>query len=119
MKNLKIYKSALAILTATSILLLNGCSTSKNNEENKSETKGLNNHCSHLTVYFEEGPITFKECDGYEISAAIKQSYLRYDIQKDEQEIISKGYTSNYSYNIVDHSVTDEIIDIESIQKSK
>ena len=38
MKNLKIYKSALAILTATSILLLSGCSSENKKDENKEKS---------------------------------------------------------------------------------
>ena len=115
MKNLKIYKSALALLTATSILLLCGCSSS--NEERK---KSKEESCTHLTIYFENTPITFKECEGYDISTTGhgSSSEITYTIKKDNSTIIS-GTTTMYNEYYVYHSVADELINQESIQKSK
>jgi len=118
MKNLKIYKSALALLTATSILLLCGCSSSKNeNQENKTKDESA---CTHLTVYFEDTPITFKECEGYDISTNMhgSSSEINYIIKKDNSVIIS-GTTTMYNKYYIYHSVADELINQESIQKSK
>ena len=115
MKNLKIYKSALALLTATSILLLCGCSSTK---EEKKESKEKS--CTHLTIYFEDIPITFKECEGYDISTRRfgSSSEIEYDIEKDGKDIIS-GLTTNYNNYHVYHSMADEILNQESVQKSK
>ena len=118
MKNLKIYKPALALVTATSILLLCGCSTSKNeNQENKVKDESA---CTHLTVYFDDKPVTFKECEGYDIATYISMnsSEAHYTIQKDNLTIIS-GSTTMYNEYHVYHSITDELIDEESVQKYK
>ena len=59
MKNLKVYKRALALITATSILLLSGCSDEKKDENKEKKL------CQHTTIYFEDQPITIKECENY------------------------------------------------------
>ena len=115
MKNLKIYKSALAILTATSILLLCGCNSSKKENKENKETS-----CTHLTVYFEDKPVTFKECEGYDISTSMhgSSSEISYTIKKDNLKIIS-GNTAIYNKYHIYHNVVDELINEESAQKSK
>lgn len=112
MENLKIYKSALALVTATSILLLCGCNSSK--KENK-ETS-----CTHLTVYFENKPVTFKECEGYDISTNMhgSSSEISYTIKKDNLKIIS-GTTTIYNKYHIYHNVVDELLNQESAQKTK
>ena len=79
MKKLKLYKKAIAVTAAGSLVLLCGCSSKSNtnNEETTNQTK--TGSCTHLTVYFEDKPITFKECEGYEISYEIilKGGYMR------------------------------------------
>ena len=117
MKNLKIYKSAIALLTATSILLLSGCSGSSDDNAKESKEKP----CTHLTVYFGDQPITFKECEGYVIDAwdSSKGGELHYDIERDEHKLISNGFTNDYNLYDVYHSNADELIDEESVQKSR
>lgn len=117
MKNLKIYKSALAILTATSILLLSGCSGENKKDENKEKKL-----CQHITIYFEDKPITIKECENYgeyDVSTFLRtNSRLEYSIKKDENVIIS-GVTSMYNISNVDHENNIEIFDNEVTQKTK
>lgn len=115
MKNLKIYKSALALVTATSILLLCGCQSSKKENQERKEKP-----CTHLTVYFEDSPVTFKECEGYDISTTFhgSSSEVSYNIKKDNFKIIT-GITALYNDYHVYHSVADEILNQESIKKSK
>ena len=62
MKNLKVYRKAFAILTVSTLVLMTGCGKS---EDKKKEPKI--EPCEHLTIYFEDQPITFKECEGYEL----------------------------------------------------
>ena len=114
MKNLKIFQSATALFAAGSILLLSGCSSEQ--ADDKKETK----LCSHLTVYFEDTPITFKECEGYVISydARLDGGIVKYNISKDGEIIISHGRTTVANKYLVNHDVADEIIDEESIQKT-
>lgn len=118
MKNLKIYKSSLALLTATSILLLNGCSASKNEIKENNETK--EKACTHLTVYFEDSPVTFKECEGYDINYSFgnRSGKLSYTINKDGSLIV-EGVTQSYNQYDVNHSIADELIDEKSVQKVK
>ena len=120
MKNLKIYKSALAFATATSIFLLSGCISSNSNNDNKEKTKNKEELCTHLTVYFEDKPVTFKECEGYDVSTKRfgSSSEIEYDIEKDGKDIIS-GITTNYNNYHAYHSVADEILNQESVQKTK
>ena len=110
MKNLKIYKSALALLTATSLLLLCGCNGKKNEKGTES--------CSHLTVYFDDNPVTFKECEGYEIDYRFSEGRLIYEIQKDDTRILD-GSTNEFNKYEVYHNETDALIDEESVQKSR
>ena len=117
MKNLKIYKSALTLVTATTaILLLSGCTSSNNNGNNNNKEKS----CTHLTVYFQDTPVTFKECEGYDISVSRhgQSSEIDYKIVKNDMNIIS-GITTIYNTYEVYHNVADELIDEESVQKSK
>ena len=110
MKNLKIYKSALALLTATSILLLCGCNSSKKDNKNDS--------CRHLTVYFEDSPVTFKECEGYEIGEVYSYGRLLYEVKKENQTFLSGG-TNQFNIYKVNHDTCDELINEESVQKTK
>lgn len=112
MKNFKIYKSALALITSASILLLSGCSSTQKNEQQKNES------CKHLTIYFEDEPITFKECDGYRIGTTRDLYYVDYQILKDNEKIL-EGETQIENLYYINHNVADEIIENESIQKIK
>lgn len=115
MKNFKIYKSVLAIITSASILLLSGCSSNTKKEEKvKSEP------CRHLTVYFEDEPVTFKECEGYDVSIEreVYSSEIQYKIKKDSG-IVFNGITPNYNSYSVYHDLDDELVENESIQKVK
>ena len=118
MKNLKIYKRTIAILTASTLILMSGCS--KQTEEAKKE-KTKTEPCKHVTIYFEDKPVTFKECEGYELYANIGgySGELSYDIKKDGQTLIKNGETNDYNSYEVYHVYADEIIDNESVQKAK
>ena len=115
MKNFKIYKSALAIIGSASILLLSGCGSNTNKEE-----KAKSQPCKHLTVYFEDEPITFKECEGYDVSIEREgySSEIQYKIKKDSETLFN-GITTNYNSYSVYHNVADDIIENEAIQKVK
>ena len=102
MKKIKIYKSALAILTATTISLFSGC-TDKN-------IKKSENACMHLTVYFEDKPITFKECEGYDIYTSNNDGMLKYRISRNGEKIVYDGWTNSFHYCEVNHKY-DSLID--------
>ena len=114
MKKLKIYKSAIALLTSASIVLFSGCTGSE------VETKKQSEPCRHLTIYFEEVPITFKECEGYDISCSSEEysGMLNYVIYKDELPI-AYGETQLYNHYYIYHSNDDKIVKNESVQKTK
>lgn len=117
MKNLKVYKRVLAILTASTLVLMSSCSKS-NKEPKKEEPKA----CKHLVVYFEDQPITFKECEGYSFGTTALYGYnsdLEYSIYKDGKNIIYDGSTNQFNFYEVYHEYADEIIDNESVQKAK
>ena len=119
MKNLKIYKRAIAILTASTLILMSGCS--KQTEETKKE-KTKTEPCKHITIYFEDEPITFKECEGYqfeETTTGQRSGRLMYTIKKGDKIIIKDGYTNQYNEYGVYHEYADEIIENESVQKAK
>ena len=118
MKELKVYKKALAILAASSLTLLCGCSVESNSPE-KTE-KRTPDYCKHLTVYFEDTPVTFKECEGYRISIDrhTNSSEIGYSILKNDVDLFS-GTTTIYNQYLVNHAVDDEIINEESVQKVK
>ena len=115
MKNFKIYKSALALITSTSILLLCGCGSNAN-KENKTKSAP----CTHLTIYFADEPITFKECGGYDISVNRYNTSgeIGYVIEK-ENKILFNGVTSNYNNYTIYHDFVDDITQNESIKKLK
>lgn len=68
MKNLKIYKKSLAILSAVSLVLFSGCSETKT-KENKEVKKEKS--CEHLVEYFKDEPIIFEECRRNKIMAIV------------------------------------------------
>ena len=118
MKELKVYKKVVAILTASTLSLMTaGCGAKK--EEQKEElTTTL---CKHVTVYFEDEPITFKQCEGYEIKARDGgyAAEIIYTVSKDGKILIDNGATSLYNVYNVNHDLADEIIENESVQKTK
>ena len=118
MSNFKVYKKAIAVLTAGTLVLFSGCTAKTNNSEanTKPDTKG----CIHLTVYFEDKPITFKECDGYEIyiETNYQNSRLYYEIEKDSKLILD-GVTLNYNAVAIDHDVVDKNFYNEVLKKSR
>ena len=73
-----------------------------------------------MTIYFEDNPVTFKECYGYDISLRRfgDSSEIAYEIEKNNNEILS-GITTMYNYYDVYHNVLDDLIDEESIQKTR
>ena len=74
--------------------------------------------CRHLTVYFGDTPITFKECDGYEIEVETSYGRLLYEVEKENQKILT-GTTNQYNTYRVDHNICNELIDEKSVQKTK
>lgn len=120
MKNLKIYKRALALVTSASILLLSGCTSTNTQNTNETKSKQKEEKCTHLTVYFENNPITFKECDGFDIDTRRygRSSEIEYNITRKKDEII-KGVTTNYHEFFIRHSEIDTFFDDESIKKTR
>ena len=100
------------------LVLFSGCTAKSNNSETKSEQESKS--CIHLTVYFEDQPITFKECEGYEIDieTSYENSRLYYEIEKDSKLILD-GVTINYNAVAIDHDVVDENFDNDVLKKSK
>ena len=121
MKNLKVYKRVLSLLTASSLVLLCGCSFKSNTNNAETLNQIKTETCTHLTVYFEDEPITFKECEGYKINSEVvlEGGYLKYNILKDDTAIISSGRTTRFNRYVVDHEISDKIFNNESIQKLK
>ena len=64
--------------------------------------------------------MTFKECEGYDIASTTTtySSEAYYSIKKDNETVIS-GSTTMYNEFYVYHGVADELLNQESIQKSK
>lgn len=115
MKKAKFYKSALSLLTATSILLMSGCTGGKRNQEQQEQQEC----CAHLTIYFDNEAITFKECDGYDIAyKGYGGGTINYTIKKGNEELIF-GDTSQYNGYYVYHDVADGELDSEAIQKTR
>ena len=122
MKNLNIYKRTLALVTSASMLLLSGCSGGTNNTKDISKQGRQDEYCLHFTVYFEDKPVTFKACDGYDVNyeGDLKGGLMKYGVSKDGNSIIrNNSYTSNFNAYYVNHNNADEIIDHPSAQKSK
>lgn len=120
MKNLQIYKSAIAGLSLASIALFSGCSLDST-EAKTSTPDEISTKCSHLTIYFEDQPITFKQCEGYDINivAYSHGGHMQYSVSEDGKKIIYEGITTLANYYEVYHEVADEILDNESVQKTR
>ena len=122
MKNLKVYKKALAVLSAGTLVLFSGCSL--NSTYNDIETTILQTekkaNCRHLIVYFEDKPITFKECEGYEVKYddGYYSSSLYYEVKKDNQTIL-EGMSLKYNAVDVLHNIVDHEFNVESLEKVK
>ena len=121
MKNLKIFKRATALFAAGSILLLSGCNAKTSTNNTETTDKPVINYCTHLTVYFGDTPITFKECEGYKIisSSRVDSGLITYNVTKDGTTVISNGRTTEFNKYLVNHDVVDQIIDEKSVQKTK
>lgn len=112
MKKLKIYKKAVAALTLSTVVLFSGCTEGTNSQKNSE-------NCFHLTIYFEDKPVTFKECEGHEIDTTKSSVGLWYSISNENDTLITDGYTNQYNCYYVNHNNADEIIDHSSVQKHK
>lgn len=121
MKNLKIFQRATALFAAGSILLLSGCSSKQTTNTTAAQNKEIPEYCTHLTVYFEDTPITFKECEGYKVfySSRVDSGLVSYSVTKDDTTVIESGRTSNFNIYSVNHDAVDQIIDEDSVQKTK
>ena len=98
MKNIKIYKKTLSLLTATAIsLTLSSCSRKK--------------------TITEQEKTTFKECEGYDLHIkSINHSDCHYTISKND-EIYLTGATTEFNYFTVNHNLYES--ENKAIQKSK
>lgn len=109
MKKNKIYKRVFALLSATTISLFSGCSD-KNVKTNKDA-------CIHLTIYFEDTPITFKECDNFDIYTENNDGMLYYKISNVGDKIIYKGITNNFNYCEFNHKYDSLIYELSKQKK--
>lgn len=111
----KLNKKTLGFLTFLSISLLSGCTKEETDDWSflLNNVISNKNSCTHLTIVFNNEFITFKECDGYEISTYYNNnSDLEYSIYQDEK-IILDGYTSMYN----EYSIIHE--DVDLLEKNK
>ena len=120
MKKMTIYKSALTFFTLVSFALFSGCTGNSTNSEKGNEKNNLKS-CRHLTITFADEPITFKECEGYDIRGLVYKTggNIMYTIVKDNKIILENGVTTQANYYEVYHDVADELFDNKSIQKVK
>lgn len=114
MRKNKFYKKAFSLLAATTITLFSGCTGASNNENRNDD----NQKCEHLTVYFEDEAVTFKECEGYDIYVANHSGMLNYSVSLDGKKIIEDGWTNQFNYYEINHKC-DEVIETSSVQKVK
>lgn len=121
-KNLKINKylnkKTLTLLTIGSLSLLSGCTMEEQGELSQLFIDVLDrlNGCTHLTVFFQNETITFKECEGYSISSYFTgNNELNYSIYLNEILIID-GKTTFYNKYDVYH---ENIENIEDLEKEK
>lgn len=104
MKNLKIYKKAIALTTIVGITLFSGCSSS-NQQKNNGE---VNSVCHHMIVEFGDQPVIFRECDGYDIEYYNYKGDITYKVSYDDETLIN-GSSNKTNYYEAIHSLTDEI----------
>lgn len=104
MKNLKIYKKAIALTTIVGITLFSGCSSS-NQQKNNGE---VNSVCHHLIVEFGGQPVIFRECEGYDIAVAYSPTAMFYEIRKDGNVLID-ARSKDGNYYIANHNDINEI----------
>ena len=62
--------------------------------------------CRHLTVYFEDKLVTFKQCEGYDVDYSFSYGRLIYTIEKEDT-------TNQFNKYEVYHNIADELIDEE------
>jgi len=99
--NKKLSKKTLVLMTILSISLLNGCTKEQKDELTQIVGNAINKStkptkCKHLTIIFNNETITFKECDGYNLSTNLKDSNLEYQIFLDDK-ILIEGNTNFYN----------------------
>lgn len=118
LKQMRVYKSAVSLITATSFLLMSGCTGNSNQTEK--EIVKEDESCKHLTVCFGGEPVTFKECDGYEIgyNYDVYSGVFRYSVYKNDTKLLN-GQTQQYNIYFVDHNIADDEFNVEAIQKVK
>ena len=103
MKNLKIYKKGIKLAATTSIVLLAGCAAIGIINANKDE------YCNHLILYYDEEPITYKECEGYDliVNQIGNTEKLFYQVEKDGRLIIY-GISSECDHIQICHKKAEE-----------
>ena len=114
-KNLKINKKTLVLISICSLTLLNGCTNQETKELSQLVVNAINNpkSCTHLTIIFDNETITFKECDGYNISTNyLNKVDLEYKVYLNNLLILD-GNTNFYNKSNVYHE------NIEKLDKEK
>lgn len=116
MKNLKIYKGALALTTTLGIVLFSGCTINNRNYETTSSIEESidiatqkSDTCTHLIVEFGGQPVIFRECDGYYIEYENFRGRIYYSVSNDYDTIINGGVTDRANYYEANHKYIDEI----------
>lgn len=104
MKNLKIYKRALAITTAVGITLFSGCSSTNKQKINEE----VSSTCHHMIVEFGGQPVIFRECEGYNFNVRYTSYAMYYEVYEDGKLIIDGNSKSGHDY-VAEHEDIDSI----------
>ena len=90
MKNLKVYNKGIKLAATASLVLVTGCIVVGVLSAKKCK------YCNHLALYHNDKPVTYKECEGYDLTVKQigKTDTFFYQVEKDNNLIIY-GITSN------------------------
>ena len=116
MKNLKVFKSGISLLTAAAISLsCVGCGSDTEVHEEKEVQK----NCKHLIINFSNDFEIFKECEGYVIRKSTSNGTGYFNVYKDDVEVLY-GSTLDYLYLEINHDYIDDAFpEREEFQKRK
>ena len=117
MKNLKIYKKGVKLAATASLVLITGGVALGIVNANKDE------YCNHLVLYHDGKPITYKECDGYnlKINEIGDTEKFFYQVEKDGRLVIY-GISSTCDHIQICHKKAEEaqrLYDLIESQKIK
>jgi len=118
MKNIKCYKSMVALFMAGTISLVSGCGSTKTDEsknEGATQTTKVET-CKHFITDFGDQSIIFKECEGYDIkiSTGYKSSEIYYEIYDEDENLIFDGFTQSYNCYTTTHDYAEEVENVNT-----